>query len=215
MIKAIVFDMDGVIIDSEYQHFLAWKQLFKKQKNVDLEEKDFQQLIGTLDQYTVKNYFKKYHVRGNALKWRDKKKKIYKKLLQQKVKMFPGVKQVIVKLSKKYKVAIATSSWRKEAKIVVKKFKLQKYITKIIGKEDVRNHKPHPQIYQKMAKRLGVKEEECVVIEDSIPGIIAAKRAKCKCIAVTNSYPAKKLKKADLIVKDLRNKKVSFFIQKN
>jgi beta-phosphoglucomutase-like phosphatase (HAD superfamily) len=66
-----------------------------------------------------------------------------------------------------------------------------------------------------MAKRLGVKEEECVVIEDSIPGIIAAKRAKCKCIAVTNSYPAKKLKKADLIVKDLRNKKVSFFIQKN
>jgi HAD superfamily hydrolase (TIGR01509 family) len=189
--------------------------MFKKMKNVELDEKDFQALIGTLDQYTVKNYFKKYHIRGNAIEWRDKKKKVYRKLLWQKVKMFPGVKQAMTKLSKKYKIAIATSSWREEARITIKKFKLQKYITKIIGKEDIRNHKPHPQIYQRMAKKLGVNEQECVVFEDSIPGVLAAKRAKCKCIAITNSHPASKLKKADLIVKSLKDKKVLKFIQKN
>lgn len=215
MIKAIIFDMDGVIIDSEYSHFLAWKQLFKKLKNVDIDENDFQELIGTLDQYTVKNYFKKYHVRGNAIEWRDKKKKIYLKMLKQKIKMFPGVKQVIIELSKKYKIGIATSSWDAEAKIVIKKFGLTPYITQTMGKEDVRNHKPHPQIYQKMAKRLGVKEAECVVVEDSVPGILAAKRAKCKCIAVTNSHPVAKLTNANLTIKDLRNPKVKEFIQKN
>lgn len=212
MIKAVVFDMDGVIVNTEMLHFLAWKILFYKEKGVKIKEKDFERLIGTLDIDTVRYFFKKYKVRGNVQEWRMKKKRIFTKLLKEKVKSFPGVKGVIKRLSKKYKIGIATSSWDQHIRIVLRKFGLKPYISKVIGKEDVRNHKPHPQIYQKMSKRLGVKESECVVVEDSVVGVLAAKRAKCKCIAVTNSFPASKLKKADLIVRDLRDKRVMRFM---
>ncbi len=212
MIKAIVFDMDGVIVDSEKLHFQAWKILFKQEKGIEIDEKYFKKMVGTTDLFTVRHFFRKYKIRGNIQEWRMKKKRIILKMFREKGKIFPGVKHIIRKLSAKYKMGLATGAWRASANVVMKKFDLKQYISKMVTKEDVRNHKPHPQAYQKMANLLGVDEKECVVFEDSVPGILAAKRAKCKCIAVTNSHPAAKLKKADLVVKDLRDKRIGKFI---
>lgn len=214
MTKAVVFDMDGVIVKTEHLHFLAWKKLFLKERGIKLPESEFKKSIGIMGKITVRRFFKKYKVKGNVDEWRMKKKKIFEEHLKSEIKIYPGIKPLIKKLSKKYKIGIATSSWRSELNIVLKKFELRPYVTKTITKEDIRNHKPHPQIYQKMANKLKVKEQDCVVFEDSVPGVLAAKRAKCRRIAVTNSYPREKLKKADLIVKDIRDKKVIKFIEK-
>ena len=75
-----------------------------------------------------------------------------------------------------------------------------------MAKEDVKRHKPYPELYLKIAKKLGVKPEDCIVVEDSIAGVEAAKRAGMFCVAVLASYPAAKLSKADLRVRSLRSK---------
>lgn len=212
MIKAIIFDMDGVITDSGDMHFDAWNSVFMKEKGVELDKRDWTKLIGATDLFAVSYFLKKHRIRANHIGWRMKKRRVLWKILKENVRLFPGIKSFIKNMSRRYKVGIATSSWKGTVDIVLRNSGLRPYISKIVAKKDVRNHKPHPEIYQKIANKLGVDEKECVVFEDSVPGVLAAKRAKCWCIAITNSEPASKLRKADLIVKDIRDKRVSSFI---
>jgi len=82
-------------------------------------------------------------------------------------------------------------------------------------KEDVTHHKPHPELYLKIAKKLKVSPKDCIVIEDSIAGVIAAKRAGMFCIAVLNSFSAQKLKRADIRVRSLKSKAITKFLCAN
>jgi HAD superfamily hydrolase (TIGR01509 family) len=208
MIKAVLFDMDGVLSDSEPHHIRAFKEFFGK-KGVILTQKDTSDIFGKLDEDIIRDLCKKKNIKCDVKKWYWEKRKLVVYYLKNlRIPSFPDAIALVKRVSKKYKVGIGTSSSHEEINIILKRLGIRRHFDVILGREDVRFHKPHPEIYLKLAKKLKVKPSECVVIEDSIYGVEAAKRAGMKCIAVLNSFPASKLKKADLIVKSLNDKRV-------
>jgi len=201
--KAILFDMDGVLSDSESYHIKALKMLFQRHGK-KITNKDLSNVFGKLDEHIIRDLCKKKRFSCDIYAWGKEKRRIAVKLMKNsKIPTFPGAKDLVNSLSKKYKLGIGTSSSHEELNVVLKKIGLRKYFKVIMGREDVHTKKPSPELYRKLAKRLGAKPSECVVIEDSLCGIEAAKRAKIKCIAITHTFPASKLKQADYIVKNL------------
>lgn len=208
MIKAVLFDMDGVLSDSEPHHIRAFKEFFSK-KGIILTQKDTRDIFGKLDEDIIRDLCKKKDVKCDVKKWYWEKRKLVVYYLKKlRIPSFPDAIALVKRVAKRYKVGVGTSSSHEEIDIVLKMLGISGYFDVILGREDVRFHKPHPELYLKLARKLKVKPNECVVIEDSIYGVEAAKRAGMKCIAVLNSFPASKLKKADLIVKSLNDKRI-------
>lgn len=211
-IKAVLFDMDGVLVDSERYHVEAFVELFKRH-GVKLTAKDTAGIFGQLDEHIIEDLCKRKKVPCTVAAWGAEKRTIATDLMRKsKMFLFPGVKSMLALVKKKYKVGLATSSSRAEAEIVLLKIGLRNSFDAILTREDVHTHKPSPEIYTKLSERFKCLPEECVVIEDSITGVTAAKRANMRCIAVLNTFPAAKLKEADLVVKRLDDQKVQEFL---
>ena len=200
MIKAVIFDMDGVIVDSEPINYEVIRITFEK-AGVKISKKEF------IEEWIVKGTgsreaIKRHNIKMSSEDLQKIKKKIYLDILKRKVKLKPNAKRTIINLHKKYKLALASQGHRYNIDIIVKKFKLSKFFQAIIGKQDVNKGKPNPEIFLKASKELKVKPEECLVIEDTEKGIIAAKRAGMVCIAVPDTWTKKynDFSKADLVV---------------
>ena len=200
MIKAVIFDMDGVIVDSEPINYEVIRITFEK-AGVKISKKEF------IEEWIVKGTgsreaIKRHNIKMSFEDLQKIKKKIYLDILKRKVKLKPNAKRTIINLHKKYKLALASQGHRYNVDIIVKKFKLRKFFQAIIGKQNVNKGKPNPEIFLKASKELKVKPEECLVIEDTEKGIIAAKRAGMVCIAVPATWTKKynDFSKADLVV---------------
>ncbi len=215
MIKAVLFDMDGVLSDSEPHHVRAFRELFRRH-GIILTNKDTSTIFGKLDEDIIRDLCKNKKIKCDVKKWYWEKRKIVVSYLKKsRIPSFPDAIALVKRVAKHFKIGVGTSSSHEEIDIVLKRLGIKRHFDVILGREDVRFHKPHPEIYLKLARRLRVKPSECVVIEDSIYGVEAAKRAKMKCIAVLNSFPASKLKKADLVVKSLNDKRVRSLLHRN
>jgi len=230
MIKAVIFDLDGVIINSEPLHDESTAIVLQK-NGISISEKERKQFLGLNDkeifsQVVKENKLKKTpedliqerekvyfdlikKVKENKLKKTpedliQEREKVYFDLIKKKgLDLFPGVLEAIQKFSKRYKLAITTSSEKSKVDFTLKKFNLSQYFPIIITGEDITKGKPDPEPYIKTIKQLGVKSKECLVIEDSINGMKSALDAGCFCIAVTNTFPAAQLKQADMIVQNI------------
>ncbi len=127
-------------------------------------------------------------------------KEKYVKLMKKEVQAVPGVYDLMNSLKGKLRLALATNSRMREVEIICTKLKFSDYFDLKLARDHVKNAKPHPEIYLKTAEYFNARPDECVVFEDSVVGIKAAKAAGMKCIAITNTYPAKYLKAADQTV---------------
>jgi len=207
--QAVIFDLDGVIADTEPLHKESWRKVFRE-KNIPIEESELEYELtlatGTTDINFLNRVFPRYHIYDAPHKWLAEKKEIYQQILPQKIKPFPGVILLIEELNKKYSLAIASNAWRKSIEIIISHLSIKEYFPTIVARENIHRHKPKPEIYLVTAERLGVEPSQCVVVEDSLVGVEAAKNAKMRCIAVTNSFPPEKLKQADLIIDSLQRK---------
>ena len=208
----MIFDLDGVIIDSEPLHKRAWKAVFEE-KGIFLKDEEMAESIGTTDHSLLKKIIRENDLEPDFRKWYEKKRERYRTLLRNNLKVFPGATSLIKKLSRKYSLALASSAWLENIRFVLNRLELIKYFKVIIGRDDVENHKPNPDIYLLTAERLGLPCDKCVVIEDSLVGIRAAKKAGMKCIAVSHSFSPQRLKEADLVVDSLEDKAIIEFIE--
>lgn len=201
MIKAIIFDVDGLLADTEPLHFLAWKETLKKYnirftKNIFMKE-----LAGIGDVATAIYLAKKYGLGSATLV--KAKRKIYFKLLKN-VKPRKGAKGIAIRFKKFFPVAVASSARSKDALFVLKKIGMLRLFDSITTREDVKRVKPYPDIYLLAARKLGFEAKECVAIEDTEVGIMAANRAGMYCVAVPNEYTKiQDFSNADLVVKSL------------
>lgn len=203
--KAVLFDLDGVIVNSEWANVEASVRAFRD-LGIKLSEKDKKNIIGRHPVDYGKIFLKKYSF--DYPKFLKLQPPYYDRLYKRST-LFPNVKKLILDLKKQgFLLALVTSAPLKTVKRALKKFSLAKIFDTFVTFENSTRRKPAPDAYLLAAKRLNVKNSECVVIEDSIPGVAAAKNAKMACIAVTNSFPASKLKKADLIVNSLKDKRI-------
>ena len=211
MIKAIIFDMDGVIVDSEPLWYKTAEEHLKLFGRKLPRSRSFKRYVSTTlrgrtQQYVIKILRSKFGVTGSAKKIINDRVNILLKIFDKGLKAVPGALALINYLHQRnYKLLMASSSPRRVVNYVVKKYKLNKYFQKTVSGDDFQHSKPHPQIFLESAKLLREKPANVLVIEDSYSGIKAAKRAGMKCIGLKQPYTAYQyLKKADLVVKSLK-----------
>ncbi len=204
MINGILFDMDGVLIDSEHLTSLAAIHYFSK-KGFAVRHEDFIPFYGTGEKGFFGGVAAKYNIPYDNAVEADSIYREYEKLAEGKIGPLPGVVDFIALCRGKYlKLAVATSAGKLKMDINLKLlgFDNNTFDALICG-YDIKNNKPHPEIFITAAERLGLKPEECLVIEDAPSGVKAAKAAGARCLALTTSVSESLLLEADWIVKDL------------
>ncbi|MBI4453562.1 HAD family phosphatase [Candidatus Woesearchaeota archaeon] len=203
MITTIIFDMDGVLVDTMKLHYTAWKKLLEEKGFKKFTKKLYLSFAGMKTVEILLVFKEKYGLNINPEL--DAKRK--EELVDfSKMTLFSGVKNILIKLKKSgFKIGIATSASHHIMKRNLSLFGIDIYFDSFTTANDVVHSKPNPQIYLLAAKRLNSSPKECVVIEDAINGVISAKRAGMKCIGVTNTFQKQKLKEAgaDYVVENL------------
>ncbi|MCF7872020.1 HAD family phosphatase [Candidatus Woesearchaeota archaeon] len=206
MIKAILFDRDGVILDSEHTNIAAATKTFKE-LGIEITKEDVQQIIAKHPKDYLTYFHSKY--KFSEEDFIKKGMKNYLDMLEH-VKFFEKTVELVKKLKQEgYKTGLVTSSDRNNTLEIIEKAGLEKYFETIVTLDEVNNRKPHPEPYFLAAKNLNVKPEECLVIEDSQQGVESAKAAGMKCIAAPTEHTEhqdfskadKKVKKHELTLK--------------
>ena len=185
MVKAVIYDMDGLIIDSEPLWQEAEISVFKSVK-INLSREDCMKVMGMRTDEVVDYWFRRFPWEGPSRM--DITSAIIRdliELIREKGELMEGVKESLdfVK-SQDVKTALASSSSYEIINTVLEKFGLMKEFEVIYSAQEEEYGKPHPAVYISAAKRLNIAPVECLAIEDSFNGVLAAKAAKMKCIAI-------------------------------
>jgi len=209
-LHGLIFDVDGVIADTEAVNAEVSIRVFEELFNVSgVQRGDFEAGLGRgaheylLAAARIHNLELSEQQLETATQARQDKFLQY--LEQKPLPAFPGVRKLIsaALASTQFQPAIATSSTREKSEAVLRSAGIPYDKMAYITGSEVKNKKPHPELFQKAAAALKIPPAQCVVIEDAPNGVKAAQAAGCKCIAVTNSTTAEKLAAADLIVNSL------------
>lgn len=183
-VHAIVFDMDGVLIDSEPLHLLAY-QKFLFDFGLTFLEKDNQNFLGMKDLDCAKHLVEHHKLSITAQEFVARKESVLHQLFLDQLKMQPGVKQTLENAHKlNIPAVIASSATMPTIELVVDLTGTRKYFRHLCSGDEVPNGKPAPDVFLLAAERLGVKPSECLVIEDTFNGVCAAKAAGMMCIAI-------------------------------
>ncbi|MCZ4693219.1 hexitol phosphatase HxpB [Ancylomarina euxinus] len=216
MIKAVIFDMDGLLIDSEPFWRISQKNLFSK-RGIDLNEHDFESFMGKRIDEVVAIIYSRYP--NQAKTQAETAVEIVDgviKLVQERGLALPGVLKTLETLQKQnYKIGLASSSNLRIIKSVLKKLEIESYFEVVHSAQFEEYGKPHPQIFISTAKMLNISPSECLVLEDSFHGVIAALAANMKCVAIPD-VKANNLKRfviadkvlesmEDFLISDLNN----------
>lgn len=197
MIKAVIFDRDGMIINSEKTHVECVVKAFKE-FGIEISEEEKEYIVGRHTKDYMAHFMKKYSFPEEDF-FKTQRECFYK--LYNTIELFPDTIALIKELSKKYPLGLTTNGSRMSTDLLINRAKLQGLFKAIVTSDDYSKRKPDPEPYSVTAKKLKFKPEECVVIEDSSVGVESAKRAGMKCIAVPNEYTKHQdFSKADLVV---------------
>ncbi|BCZ46087.1 phosphatase [Clostridium gelidum] len=210
--KAVIFDMDGVIIDSEPIHFETDMETMKY-LGCNISKEELEKYVGTTNEYMFSDIKKNYNIEKSVEDIINYRAEIIKnKIVQSGLEPIEGIRELLSELKKKnIPAAIASSSPKDFINVVVSKFKLQEYFKYIVSGEEVENGKPAPDVYIETAKKLGIAPKDCTVIEDSKNGVLAAKVAGMRCIGFQNINSGNQdLSKANVIVKSIAEIKLSY-----
>jgi len=198
--KAVIFDMDGVLTDSEPLINEASVLMFQEQ-GVTVKPEDFHPFVGTGEQHYLGGVAKQYGVSLDLYEAKKRTYEIYLKLAPRKLRSFPGAVELVQQCrAKGWKVAVASSADMIKIEANLEQIGLPVATwDAVIGAEHVEHKKPAPDIFLASARTLGMDCNQCVVIEDAYHGVEAAKAAGMRCIAVTHTFEAERLHQADLI----------------
>ena len=214
MLKAIIFDVDGVIFDSEILHRMAWEEVLARY-NITLNEDDYLNGIGVSDRDFLERLKKERKI-PSFIDLEDliaqKNTKIIE-VSKNNTRILPEMYEFISTLSGQYKIAVASNSSKEFITNLLETSGLMNFFSVILGRQDIIKPKPAPDIYIKCSQKLGILPQYCCVIEDSPTGIKAAKNAGMYCIAICSTLEKKFLLEADLIIDYADIKTVENFLK--
>jgi len=203
MKKCIIFDMDGVIIDSEPIHMAIEKEVLKR-LGISISDKEHHSMIGTTDKVMWTHLKSKYKLPQQVDELVSLKQDSYEAYIMGNKNLQP-IFHITVLINALYRkgflLTLASSSARNQVSHILKAFGLDTFFHAIVSGDDVKYGKPNPDIFQKTSELVGVSAKYCVVIEDSENGVLAAKKAGMKCIGYRNPNSGKQdLHGADIVV---------------
>ncbi len=212
MIRAVLFDMDGVLLDSEEYICKAGVEMFRE-KGILVKPEDFLAFTGMGENRYLGGVAEKYGIPFELEKDKARTYEIYADLVKGRLAPFPGVIEFMGKcLSMGLMIALASSADPSKIKINLAEIGIpEETFHAIVSGLDLEHKKPAPDIFLKAAERLGVSPQECLVIEDAVSGVAAGKAAGAKVLAVTTSFPAEKLAGADWIAGSLMDADEALF----
>jgi HAD superfamily hydrolase (TIGR01509 family) len=204
MIRGVLFDMDGVLVDSEPFICKAAILMFGE-LGFKVVPEDFIPFVGMGENRYIGGVAEKYGISVDIEKVKARTYEIFTDIVRNKLSPLPGAKEFISRcLEKNLKISLATSADTVKMQTNLRETGLpQSMFHSIITGLDVENKKPFPDIYIKAATSIGLIPEDCLVVEDAVSGIKAGKAAGCKCLAVTTSFDASALSEADWICRSL------------
>jgi len=203
--KAFIFDLDGVLVDTAHYHFLAWSEVCKS-LDIPFSKEDNEKLKGIDRRNSLKILLKLGAIKLDETQfdyWLVKKNEIYTDMIDKlnRNDLFSGVIPLFEEL-KKRNIRIGLGSASKNAKMILKKLDIMDYFDAIVDGNMTTLSKPDPQVFLLNADKLGVQVEKCTVFEDSEAGIDAAITANMKAIAIGND-PS--IKHADLVFENINS----------
>lgn len=219
MIKAILLDFNGVIIDDEPIQMQVYKEILKGE-GIDLTDEDYYSSLGMDDKTFVDAAYRrvgKTPETNKVLEITQAKTEKWSEIIAEDLPLFDGVENFVRKMSNEFALGIVSMAGRYEIDLVLEKAGLTDCISTIVSANDVSKCKPDPECYREGFRRLDLARianghlpmthSECLVIEDSPPGIVAARRAGLPTLGITNTVSANELRAAgaDSVAADLND----------
>ncbi len=207
MIKGVVFDFDGTLVDSEKNYFISDRN-FLKEFGIDFTLEMQKEVSGMGNLAFIRKLKIEYGIKGNEKELLKRKNEHYLKIAMHNTKVYPEMKRFLDLLKQSgFKIAVASGSSPEILDILLEETDLSRYFDAVVSSEskNIKNGKPYPDVYLEASRLIGVEPEDCVAVEDSKYGVESAKNAGMKCIAVpyiTEKPLHSSFYKADLLFED-------------
>lgn len=204
MIRGVLFDMDGVLVDSEEYICKAAIGMFSE-LGINAKPEDFLPFVGMGENRYIGGVAEKYNLRVDINEVKARTYEIYERITRGILNPLPGAIDFVKRCRESgFRLALATSADRAKMEINLREIGLSvKDFDAAVNGLEVERKKPFPDIYIAAADKIGLKPAECLVVEDAVSGVKAAKAAGCRCLAVTTSFSKEKLYEADWICESL------------
>ncbi len=200
MIEGVIFDMDGVLVDTERFICEAAVKMFAE-KGVTVSPDDFLEFVGMGENRYLGGVAEKHGLELDLDRDKSRTYEIYGEIVEDRIEPLPGVIDFLERCKRLgLKTAVATSADRTKMEINLREMGLsENHFNVCVNGLEVERKKPHPDIFLFAAEKIGVSPEKCLVVEDAVSGIAAGKAAGCKCLGLTTSFTREQLAQADWI----------------
>jgi len=201
-LEAVLWDMDGVLLDSSQQHLESWKRMFQTYGQT-IKPGEMMRAFGMTNDQVIQSLTDEDIPKKQADRMAKEKDAIFQELIRTQAQFLPGVPRwlQIFQRNGLYQV-LASSGSPGNIDTILDSLQARRYFDAIVSGDQLPS-KPAPDVFVLAAHKAGVVPLHCIVIEDSVAGVQAAKAAGMKCVAVTTTYPSLKLNDADLVIENL------------
>jgi HAD superfamily hydrolase (TIGR01509 family) len=201
MFSAVIFDMDGVIVDSEPRHERAFLDVFEQMGYGQTHGVHFEQYIGRSDRAVWVDFIARHQPKQSIEELTAWKQNHVIEILRREQPIFEGLPELVAQLAASHRLAVASGSVHLVIDEVLAMKSLRRHFPIVVSVQDVAHGKPAPDIFLRAAVLLGVEPAACCVIEDSAAGVTAARAAGMTAIAITNTLSAEKLAHAHHVLR--------------
>lgn len=202
MLEAIIFDMDGVLVDSEYTYFQSKSQILSEAGH-EVEDSYHFQFMGTTSDYMWEKMKQEFYLPLSVAEYIQQMTALRQAMIKRDgIRVIPHVQEFVKGLSQAgLKLAVASSSSLAEIKVNLAEIGLSEYFSEVVSTEEVEHSKPAPDVYLAAAERIGIVPENCLGIEDTKNGTGAVRNAGMVCVGFANpAFPKQDLAFADRVV---------------
>ncbi len=202
--RAVIFDMDGVLANTARAHYESW-QAIAREEGVEIGWEAFHETFGRPNHEIIPRLLGR-KVPAQELDRIDRRKEeVFRQVVQEKLEPLPGAVELIRGLAGAgFRIGLGSSGPPENIEAILGALGVRDYFSAVVSGKDVERGKPQPDVFLKVARKLGVEPGRCLVIEDVPAGIRAARRAGMKCVALTTTHEPAALGEAERVMDDLR-----------
>jgi beta-phosphoglucomutase len=207
----VIFDMDGVLVDTGWAHRQAWHDLARKE-GLDISDEFFRQTFG-MQNAAILPMLRPGISKEELERLSDWKEQRYRDLMKEHLELAPGAEALLLDLKRHgFRLAIGSSAPPENLNIFWDRLSLAEWFEARVTKEEITRSKPAPETFLKAAEKLGLAPACCAVVEDAVPGVQAAKAAGMPVVAITTTRQREDLAQADRVIEDLSELKAADFL---